>query len=85
MSAAGAGGAQPWERSPGRWALPRCCRRRSTNCRCCWPPPTLPLRSYNFAKEEAAFAYEHTRGSLKLGAAYSLKARAALLAGPGGG
>lgn len=30
-------------------------------------------RRYNFAKEECVFNYEHTRGSLKLGALYSVK------------
>ena len=39
--------------------------------------PSLPLPcacacSYNFAKEEAVFNYEHTRGALKLGALYNL-------------
>ncbi|PRW59190.1 outer envelope pore chloroplastic [Chlorella sorokiniana] len=34
---------------------------------------------YNFAKEEAVFKYEHTRGSLKMAAEYNMQAEKALV------
>ncbi|KAL4444918.1 hypothetical protein ABPG77_003968 [Micractinium sp. CCAP 211/92] len=42
-------------------------------------PQNKLVGKYNFAKEELVFSYEHTRGSLKLGAQYNLKTEKPLL------
>jgi len=45
---------------------------RALQCAPLAPLPPLSSR-YNFAKEEAVFKYEHTRGTLKLAAEYNLQ------------
>jgi hypothetical protein len=42
---------------------------------CVQPQLEPPCCRYNFAKSEPILSYEHTRGSLKLGALYNAKVR----------